>query len=93
MDLIYRFDPFSPIQLDSAPDAAAAMRVLCEGNQRLTSVVARMQRAAAGDETEGQIVVPICRQGFAQQRSANKSGGEVAEFFHILCQKICSFRN
>lgn len=60
MDLIYRFDPFSPIQLDSAPDAAAAMQILRDGNLRLTSVVARLQKAAAGDESEGQIVVPIC---------------------------------
>jgi carbonic anhydrase len=60
VDLIYRFDPFLPIQIESAPDSASAMRILCDGNRRLTSIVAQLQKAAAGDEAEGTIVVPIC---------------------------------
>lgn len=60
MDLIYRFDPFLPIQIEAAPDAESAMRILCEGNHRLTSVVAQLQKAAAGDEAAGNIVLPIC---------------------------------
>lgn len=60
MDLIYRYDPHLPVQLDTAPDAAAAMRILCDGNRRLTSLVAQMQKATLGEETIGEIVVPIC---------------------------------
>lgn len=60
MDLIYRYDPFLPIQIDSAPDAAAAMQILYQGNLRLTSVVSQLQRSIAGDAIEKQIVVPIC---------------------------------
>lgn len=60
MDLIYRYDPHQPIQIDSPQDAASAMRVLCEGNRRLTSVVAQMQKATLGEETDSQVIVPIC---------------------------------
>lgn len=60
MDLIYRYDPFLPIQVDNVPDAAAAMKVLCDGNLRLTSFVTQLQQAAAGEATSGEVVVPIC---------------------------------
>lgn len=59
MDVIYRYDPSAPLQTETAADAAAAVRILCEGNTRLTSRVAQMQQAAAG-ATVGEVIVPIC---------------------------------
>jgi carbonic anhydrase len=60
LDLIYRYDPHLPVQLDSASDAESAMRNLCDGNRRLTSLVARMQKATLGEEAVNEVVVPIC---------------------------------
>lgn len=60
VDLIHRFDPFLPVHIESAPDAASAMQILCDGNRRLTSLVAQLQKAATGEEAVDQIVVPIC---------------------------------
>ena len=60
MDLIYRYDPHLPLQIDAATDAESAMRILCDGNRRLTSVVAQMQKATLGGDGEGEVVVPIC---------------------------------
>ena len=60
MDLIYRYDPHLPIKLDSATDADSAIQLLCDGNRRLTSIVAQMQKATLGEETVGEIVIPMC---------------------------------
>ena len=60
VDLIYRYDPHLPLQIDTATDAESAMRILCDGNRRLTSVVAQMPRATLGGESVGEVVVPIC---------------------------------
>ena len=60
MDLIYRYDTHKPIQIDAPADSAAVMQILCDGNRRLTSVVARMQKATLGEEFEREVVVPIC---------------------------------
>ena len=60
MDLIYRYDPYLPVKIESATDSAAAMKILCDGNRRLASVVARMQQATLGEKPEEAIVVPFC---------------------------------
>ncbi|MBL8830702.1 MAG: hypothetical protein JNM18_27255 [Planctomycetaceae bacterium] len=60
MDLIYRYDPYLPVKVDTAPDAAAAIKILCDGNRRLTSVVAQMQRTTLGEQPTEAIVVPFC---------------------------------
>ncbi len=60
MDLIYRYDPHQPIQIDVPQDAAAAQRLLTEGNRRLTSLVVQMQKATLGEETVNEIVMPVC---------------------------------
>lgn len=60
MDLIYRYDPYKPIELETPNDADSVMRILYDGNRRLTSVVARMQKATLGEEIGHEIVVPIC---------------------------------
>ncbi len=60
MDLIYRYDPYLPIQIEAATDADAAMKILCDGNRRLTSVVAQMQKVTLGETADEPIVVPFC---------------------------------
>lgn len=60
MDLIYRYDPYLPIQVESAADADTAMRILCDGNLRLTNVVAQMQKATLGEATGEPVIVPFC---------------------------------
>jgi carbonic anhydrase len=60
VDLIYRYDPHLPVKIESATDSAAAIKILCDGNRRLTSVVARMQQATLGEKPEDAIVVPCC---------------------------------
>jgi carbonic anhydrase len=60
VDLIYRYDPYLPVTIESATDSAAAMKILCDGNRRLTSLVAKMQQATLGDKSEETIVVPFC---------------------------------
>ncbi|WP_010585244.1 carbonic anhydrase [Schlesneria paludicola] len=59
MDLIYRYDPHLPISVECPSDSAAAMRLLCDGNLRLTSVVAQMQKATLGEGGVSEIVVPM----------------------------------
>ena len=59
MDLVYRYDPYLPVQFESATDSAAAIKILCDGNRRLRSVVTRMQRATLGEQPEEAIVVPF----------------------------------
>jgi carbonic anhydrase len=60
VDLIYRYDPNQTYQAETPQDAESAIKVLCDGNLRLTSVVERMQRTARGEEAGGEVVVPIC---------------------------------
>jgi carbonic anhydrase len=60
VDLIYRYDPYLPVEIEAATDSAAAMKLLCDGNLRLTSLVAQMQQATLGAESEQAIVVPFC---------------------------------
>lgn len=60
MDLIYRYDPYLPVTIASATDSAAAMKILCDGNRRLASMVARMQQPTLGEKPEEAIVLPFC---------------------------------
>jgi carbonic anhydrase len=60
VDLIYRYDPHQPIQIDVPHDAASAIQVLQNGNRHLTSMVKRMQQATLGEETDSEIIIPIC---------------------------------
>ncbi len=60
MDLIYRYDPYLPVQVETAADADSAMRILCDGNLRLTSVVTQMQKATLGEATGEPVIVPFC---------------------------------
>lgn len=60
MDVIYRYDPSVPVTIESAADAESAVRLLCDGNQRLASRIAQMQKVAAGDAAHGEVILPVC---------------------------------
>jgi carbonic anhydrase len=60
MDLIYRYDPHQPLQMNSVPDAASAIRILVDGNRRLTSLAEQMQKTMLGEISGGEIVIPMC---------------------------------
>jgi carbonic anhydrase len=52
MDLVYRFDPSRPVARATPPDAAAAARLLEEGNRRFSEIA-----KAARQSTESQLIV------------------------------------
>src|SRR5262249_43253034 len=60
MDLIYRYDPYQPLQQQPTDDAEGAMQVLREGNVRMTEIVRRMQRATLGEGVGQEFVIPVC---------------------------------
>lgn len=60
MDVIYRYDPFSPIQPRNVPDAGAAVSRLIEGNDRFSEMVHAMQRRTLGGDAGEPLIVPVC---------------------------------
>ncbi len=60
MDLVYRYDPYQPVKIEPAADSAAALKILCDGNRRLTSVVAQMQKVTLGEKSNEPVIVPFC---------------------------------
>lgn len=59
MDLIYRYDPFAPIEKCQITDSAAAIRELVNGNDRFSDVVRRMQERTLGGDAGEPIVVNV----------------------------------
>lgn len=59
MDLIYRFDPFQPIQAQKVDDAEAACAALEQGNHRFVEIATRMQKRALGAEAGEPLVIPV----------------------------------
>ncbi|MGQ0635243.1 MAG: carbonic anhydrase [Planctomycetaceae bacterium] len=59
MDLVYRFDPFQPIQTLKVADSKAACAVLEEGNDRFVEIATRMQRRAIGGDAGEPLVIPV----------------------------------
>ena len=60
MDLIYRFDPYRPIDLDWPADTEAAIRRLLAGNRRLVDFIGEMQHASLhGVDEQAQTIVPV----------------------------------
>ncbi|HEY1065255.1 MAG TPA: carbonic anhydrase [Pirellulales bacterium] len=59
MDLIYRYDPYQPIELRQIPDAEAAMAALAAGNDRFADIVDRMHRRTEGEDAGAPLVVPM----------------------------------
>ena len=58
MDLIYRYDPYQPVDTVRPENSADAIRALSEGNLRFVSLVSQMQRATMGEKVD-QIIFPI----------------------------------
>lgn len=59
MDLIYRYDPFAPIETTHVPTTAAAMSELIAGNDRFVGMVQRMQLRTLGEDAGEPIIVPF----------------------------------
>ena len=59
MDVIYRYDPYAPIEPRLVPDADAARNRLIEGNERFVDLVTRMQARTLGGASGEPIIVPM----------------------------------
>lgn len=59
MDLIYRYDPFAPIETVQVPTAASAMNELVSGNDRFVGMVQRMQQRTLGADAGEPIIIPF----------------------------------
>ena len=59
MDVIYRYDPFAPIEPRIVPDAESACQRLIEGNERFVDRVSRMQLRMLGGASAEPIIVPV----------------------------------
>ncbi len=59
MDVIYRYDPFAPLEHPKTPDAAAAIQILVEGNDRFANIVRRMQLRTLGGDAGTPIIIPV----------------------------------
>ncbi len=58
MDIIYRYDPYTPIVPRQLDDALAAIEALRQGHERYASIVGRVQREFLGEPSEGPLVIP-----------------------------------
>ncbi len=59
MDLIYRYDPFAPIETVHVETAESAMHELVSGNDRFVGIVQRMQQRTMGAAAGEPIIVPF----------------------------------
>lgn len=59
MDLIYRFDPFQPIESQKIADAKEACAALQQGNDRFVEIATRMQKRALGGDAGEPLVIPV----------------------------------
>jgi carbonic anhydrase len=59
MDIIYRFDPYAPIQLKRPRNNKESLKMLEEGNARFANQVNHIQSIIAGDATKPAMVVPM----------------------------------
>ena len=59
MDLIYRYDPFAPIETVQIPTAGDAINELVSGNNRFVGIVQRMQLRTLGADAGEPIVIPF----------------------------------
>ena len=59
MDLIYRYDPYQPLEPVRPANSDAALKTLGDGNARFTALVSRMQRATLGETFDEPLVFPV----------------------------------
>jgi carbonic anhydrase len=58
MDLIYRYDPFQPVNFQGCPTADDAERELLEGNRRYEDIVARVRAEVLSGDAGRPVVIP-----------------------------------
>ncbi len=58
MDIIYRYDPYTPIVPRQLEDADAAIQLLIRGHERHVTIVTQVHRELVGDHSTGPIVIP-----------------------------------
>lgn len=59
MDIVYRFDPYAPIELKRPRSNKEALKMLEDGNARFAGTVTHLQNIAAGDHTQPPMIIPI----------------------------------
>lgn len=59
MDIVYRYDPHAPLEVQSPKSAADALDRLSNGNARFSQLVQRMQSATFSGAAAEPIVIPV----------------------------------
>jgi carbonic anhydrase len=59
MDIVYRFDPYAPIDLKRPRSNKEALKLLEEGNSRFADQVNHLQNILSGDHSQPPLIVPI----------------------------------
>jgi carbonic anhydrase len=59
MDIVYRFDPYAPIDLKRPRSNKEALKLLEEGNSRFADQVNHLQNSLSGDHSQPPLIVPI----------------------------------
>jgi carbonic anhydrase len=58
MDIIYRYDPYTPIASRHLENADAAIDILRQGHDRYTTIVTQVHKELVGAPSSGEIVIP-----------------------------------
>ena len=58
MDIIYRYDPFQPVDFQGCDTAELAMESLQAGNRRYQEIVRQVHDEVMGENTSNQVVIP-----------------------------------
>lgn len=59
MDIIYRFDPYAPLEYKAPKTNRAALKQLSRGNARFAAIVENLQARAAGEVSGKATIIPF----------------------------------
>jgi carbonic anhydrase len=59
MDIIYRFDPYAPIEIKHPKTNREALKVLAAGNSRFAKMVEHIQKIGEGNTQHPPMVIPV----------------------------------
>lgn len=59
MDLVYRYDPFQPLEHRVPANFDEAIESMRRGNERFVTFVQHMQKATLGQSVDKQIIIPV----------------------------------
>ncbi|MCA9055060.1 MAG: hypothetical protein KDA75_14560 [Planctomycetaceae bacterium] len=59
MDIIYRYDPHAPLEIDSPETPQEALDRLAAGNHRFATLVERMQNVTESPDESESVVIPV----------------------------------